>query len=377
MLRYRAPHAIVGCLLVLFLAGLMAARALAVRPVEPAAGARHHTWPTTTTVSTTTASTTTASTTTTSTTTTTTTTGGTPHLALGVSTAGVNSSSSDPGTALDRFASEVGQLPAIAMWYQTWYPGYAHKLVNPTVMNALLSRGVIPMITWMPYTTVDNSQWATYTDIAAGRYDSYLQAAATEAAAWGHPFLVRPFHEMNGRWEPWGIGVNGNTASAFVAAWRHMVSVFRAAGATNVRFVFSPNTISTASPDFTPEYPGDNYVDWVALDGYNWGTSTSGQTWRSFTTIFSQSYTTLTSISARPVMVAETASTEVGGSKATWITSTYLTQIPQSFPALRAVVWFNHQKETSWPVDSSSTALAAFRTVVAAPDDQLSASGLP
>jgi endoglucanase len=154
------------------------------------------------------------------------------------------------------------------------------------------------------------------------------------------------------------------------------VTIFRDAGATNAWFVWSPNIISSASPDFSAEYPGDDYVNWVALDGYNWGTSRSGSTWQSFSTIFSRSYQTLTGISSRPMMIAETASTESGGSKAAWITSAFATEIPLSFPRLRAVVWFDHSKETSWPVDSSTTALAAYRTAVASPVDALLGSAL-
>jgi endoglucanase len=69
-------------------------------------------------------------------------------------------------------------------------------------------------------------------------------------------------------------------------------------------------------------------------------------------------------------MIAETASTESGGDKAAWITSAYLDEIPRQFPRLRAVVWFNHHKETSWPVDSSPASLAAYSEVASSPLDQ-------
>jgi beta-mannanase len=263
--------------------------------------------------------------------------------------------------ALDRYAARVGRMPRIAMWYQTWY---GSQLVVRRVLRPVHRRGVTPMITWMPRTSPSTA--AGLADIAAGAYDGYLAQAAADARAWGHRLLVRPFHEMNGRWEPWGFGVNGNTAADFVAAWRHVVSVFRANRATNVRFVFSPNVISANSPDFRPLYPGDRYVDRVALDGYNWGASTPSTTWRGFHRIFGRSYRILARLSSRRMLIAETASSERGGDKAAWIRHAFLRAMPRDFPRIRAVVWFNHRKETSWPVGSSRAALRAYRRVVAA-----------
>ena len=60
-------------------------------------------------------------------------------------------------------------------------------------------------------------------------------------------------------------------------------------------------------------------------------------------------------------MIAETASTELGGDKAKWITQGLLTDVPSRFPRVRAVVWFQENKETDWRVNSSSSALAAYR----------------
>lgn len=246
------------------------------------------------------------------------------------------------------------------MWYQTWYGG---PLVVARAMNAVWRCGAEPMITWMPKRS--RFAAASLSAIAAGNYDRYLERSAAEARAWGHPFLVRPFHEMNGRWVPWGVGVHGNTAAEFVAAWRHIVTVFRAAGATNVQFVFSPNVISPNSPDFTAEYPGDRYVDWVGLDGFNFGTSVPGQHWRSFREIFSRSYAVLARLSSRPMMISETASSETGGDKAFWITHAFRQEM-QAFPRVRAVLWFNHRTKTSWPITSSRAALDAYRAIARA-----------
>jgi hypothetical protein len=66
-------------------------------------------------------------------------------------------------------------------------------------------------------------------------------------------------------------------------------------------------------------------------------------------------------------MIAETASTEMGGDKAAWIRSAFLSELPASFPRIRAVVWWDKAKETNWQFDSSSASQNAFRTVATSP----------
>jgi hypothetical protein len=69
--------------------------------------------------------------------------------------------------------------------------------------------------------------------------------------------------------------------------------------------------------------------------------------------------------SGKPLMVAETASAEIGGIKAEWILDAYNYQIPYVFPAIRAVIWFNESKETDWRIESSQPTRAAFASAIA------------
>ena len=74
---------------------------------------------------------------------------------------------------------------------------------------------------------------------------------------------------------------------------------------------------------FSHYYPGGYYVDWICIDGYNWGTNpVQPDRWKTFGEVFGLTYSTLTQISSRPIMIGETASSELGGSKAAWITDT-------------------------------------------------------
>ncbi|MEO7118241.1 MAG: glycosyl hydrolase, partial [Candidatus Limnocylindrales bacterium] len=221
----------------------------------------------------------------------------------------------DP-SKIDDYADLVGAMPSVVMWYTDW-SGRWNDFYRSGA-DAVRARGAMPLITWEPWAgSVTDSQW-TLRSIADGSHDAYIRSFARDVAAWGHPLYLRPMHEMNGTWTSWSPGVNGNTAADFVPAWRHMVDVARAEGATNVRWVWCPNvqTSSRFTP-FSQVYPGDGYVDWVCLDGYNWGTSRGNSAWRSFATIFTDSINAVSSLTDKPMMIGETGSSELGGDKAT------------------------------------------------------------
>ncbi len=144
--------------------------------------------------------------------------------------------------------------------------------------------------------------------------------------------------------------------------WRHVVSIFRAAHALNVRWVWSPNIVGTTTAPFDAYYPVTPGSDDVGLDGYNWG-PVHAAPWLSFAQVFEPSYLAMTALTRKPVLITETASTELGGSKAQWIggiPSTLATLMPR----VRALVWFDVDKETDWQLNSSPSSLAAFRHVI-------------
>jgi beta-mannanase len=142
--------------------------------------------------------------------------------------------------------------------------------------------------------------------------------------------------------EPWFYG---NTAADYGAAWRHVHAIFAARGATNVRWVWCPNSEGANNHLLTELYPGDTYVDWVGLDGYNWGDTRAWSTWRSLYSIFQANYETLVAMTKNPFMIAETASAESGGDKAAWIRWGLLDDLPTHFPRIAWVLWFDILKE--------------------------------
>jgi hypothetical protein len=233
-------------------------------------------------------------------------------------------------------------------------------------MNTIRAHGSIPSYSWasqsIPSTTSEPD--FQLSDVIAGTYDAYIRKFAEAAKKWGHPFFLRFNWEMNGRWFPWSEGVNGNKSGEFVTAWRHVHDIFTAAGATNATWIWCPNI----DPDnifanLAGQYPGDKYVDWIGLDGYNWGTNPAKpDRWRSFDQLYRSTYDKITGSIApsKPLMISEIGSTEYGGSKAAWIQDA-LAKIPASYPKVRGMLWFEQFDDgMDWPIETSAGATGAF-----------------
>ena len=265
-----------------------------------------------------------------------------------------------PGmSAWDNWTDLVGKRSAYIMWYTDWstkFQGYA-------VSNAY-SRGSIPVITW----EMKNRNTAIrYSDVLGGKWNSYIDTWASSAKSDGREIFVRFGHEMNGDWYGWGGAQNGANAQApqkFIETWKYVRARFAAKGVTNVTWVWCPNHESVPNQSWNqPEnyYPGHDQVDWICADGYNWGSSQSWSSWKSFDGVFQNIYGRLTTLApSKPFMIGEFASTEHGGSKANWIQDA-AARIPASYPQIKAFIWFNVNKETDWRVESSTPSLDAFK----------------
>jgi len=296
-----------------------------------------------------------------------------PRVALGVFQPEV------PGAdALDQLASQLGREPAIVMWYQAWGdPNNRDLSLNG--LERVKARGAVPMITWEPWVPGEGISQSQYqltnlctrpgesaTELQQG-HNAYIDSWAGQLAAYGGTVLLRFAHEMNGHWYPWATGYNDNEPIDYIAAWKCLRERFAAAGADNVLWVWSPNIVyGDRATDLATLYPGDAEVDWLALDGYNWGAARPSD-WQSFADVFDVSLRELEGLSTRPVMIAETASAETGGDKAAWIREAMLETIRRSYPQIRAFVWFNEEKETDWRFTSSAAAHDAFREAAAHP----------
>lgn len=263
------------------------------------------------------------------------------------------------------FETDAQKAVAVVMWYQQWGMLDGSQDFLSDWMSQVQTHGSIPMVTWEPWDPSQGVNQPAYAleQIINGSFDAYIIRWAQDSKNWGHPYFLRFAHEMNGNWYPWSEQVNGNAPGQYVLAWNHVRAIFTAQGVTNVTWVWSPNINYTGSTLLQELYPGDANVDWVGMDGYNWGT-VDGHIWQTFSSVFQSTYCELLGMTARPIMIAETASTEQGGNKANWITDAFTTQLPDNFPAVRTVVWFDENKETDWRIESSQAAQNAFATSI-------------
>jgi hypothetical protein len=155
---------------------------------------------------------------------------------------------------------------------------------------ALSGPPVIPMVSFGQPSTfpVKTTGWKGKSDAAVtafgsgidritnGEFDGYWSGVAAGLRALGMPVLFRLWQEPNGAHNPyyaaWQGGVGSGGEAAYIAAWRHVKAVFRAAGATidaggNCIFVFCAQRRSTASR-WEVYWPGDDVVDFSGVDLY-------------------------------------------------------------------------------------------------------------
>ncbi len=282
----------------------------------------------------------------------------TASLRFGVGTPGGPSASGE----LDAVASLAGEAPSIVLSYKDF-----NQAPPIAELDAVRSRGAATLLTWEPWVWGGGTVQPAYAlkRITAGDHDAYLRQWGQALAAWGHPVMLRFGHEMNGNWYPWAEGINGNQTGDYAAAWRHVHDVLASTGSTNITWVWNPNVPYWGSTALEGLYPGNAYVDAVALDGYNWGTSASWSTWLSPSQLFGEGIARLRQIApGKPILIAETSSAEAGGSKADW--NTALISYLSAQPDVTAVIWFHFNKEADWRINSSASSTQALSAALAA-----------
>jgi hypothetical protein len=212
----------------------------------------------------------------------------------------------------------------------------------------------IPLISWN----------GTYTpNVASGALDGVITARANAVRNLGQPVFVRWFWEMDGNKKAhWAVSPEN-----YIAAWRHIVDVFRGHGATNAVWVWCPNASGFTDRNAAAYYPGDDYVDWICADGYNFAPNKPGARWRSFTEVFSEFYAWGRKYN-KPMMLGEWGVLERGpDEKARWLHDAR-SALRSRFPNIAAVVYFNADSSDDgvfydWRIDSSPSALDAFRAL--------------
>jgi beta-mannanase len=198
-----------------------------------------------------------------------------------------------------------------------------------------------------------------------GKYDDYLKAFAERLKKVEGPVFLRFAHEMNGNWYPWsGVKIGKDK---YVAMYRYVKGAFDEEKADNVKWVFSVNAedVPEKNNDFLLYYPGERYVDYIGIDGYNWGNTRSWGKWVSFREIFEEPYKEITAHLDKPVLISEFGSTSSGGDKARWIREAM--DDMRHMRKVRGFVLFNVDKETDWSFSNDEGAAAELKKQLADP----------
>lgn len=240
-------------------------------------------------------------------------------------------------------------------------------------VDAWYAQGRTTLIAWEPF-----GVWGD--DILAGSYDEYLTQWNEAILAFTEQVYIRPGIEMNGSWAPWSVDNPEQLMESpeqFREVWAYLVAKMPA---ENIQWVFSVNELdSPADTDYPFEvyYPGPEYVDVLAFDGYNWGGSSmdaeNSNGWRSHSQIFTGPYNRLRALDPTKVIwAAEVSSAEGDGEglladaltgvspgirKGQWMADLLS---DTGFPDLEAVVFFSEDKERDWRLNSSPEAIAAW-----------------
>lgn len=254
---------------------------------------------------------------------------------------------------------DVEKTFSVLMFYKSFNDEFPEQAVKNAVEN-----GSIPHITWEPWIL---SKSGEMNDLLQGKYDGQISKWVEGVKRVKYPLFIRLGHEMNGNWYPWSGTKNNNDPQIYIKFYKYIVDKFKGAKVDNVSWVWCPNCSSVPDEEwneYSRYYPGDDYVDWLGIDGYNWGTSQSWSQWQSFDDIFGSFYEDMVSkYPNKPIMIGEFASTPKGGDKAKWIMEAYKA-IKEKYPSIKAVMWFNINKETDWRVDSSDESLKAYKEAI-------------
>jgi Glycosyl hydrolase family 26 len=244
------------------------------------------------------------------------------------------------------FGATVGRQPNLGAYFSGWAQPF-----ETSFADLLRDHGVIPFVQVDP-------TYASVSAIAAGTYDGYLRSYADSVRSFGGAVVIGFGHEMNASWYSWGYG--HVPASVFVAAWRHIVTVFRGQGADNVTWLWTVNQDRPGSGPIASWWPGAQYVTWVGIDGYYFRPSDT------FATVFGQTIDQVRTFTSKPILLSETAVGPAAGQFA---------KVGDLFAGMRkdktlGLVWFDkaqHQGiyHQDWRIEGDQPAIAAFRLGIA------------
>jgi mannan endo-1,4-beta-mannosidase len=247
---------------------------------------------------------------------------------------------------IQEFTQAAGKQPNLVGYFSGWAQPF-----DTAFADGLHQHGVTPFVQIDP-------TFASVGGIAAGVYDTYLRRYAASVRGFGHPVVIGFGHEMNAPTYSWGYG--HTPAATFVAAWRHIVTLFRTAGARNVTWLWTINADRPGTGPVQSWWPGSEYVTWIGIDGYYYLPSDK------FASVFGTTMDQVRTFTGDPILLSETA---VGPQAHQYV------KILDLFGGISqdhvlGLVWFDKAQDSGvyhqdWRLEDHPQAQVAFRLGVA------------
>jgi hypothetical protein len=271
-----------------------------------------------------------------------------------------------PGATAKVTAGAIQRGPCGHEHQPAFYIGLAPGNDWQAKLNAFTAAGVRPSVieTYVRFGTVFD--WTRYCQItrmgaipliqlnpvgfptaaiAGGQYDPWLRSYARSVSRFQNLIALSFAPEMNGNWYHWGEPFS--TPAAYIAAWRHVHTVFARAHATNVIWLWDVDRCCRIGR----WWPGGQYVNWIGIDGYYRRSSTT------FQHNFQRTITEIRSITGKPILIAETGI--VPGINRIAQINGLIAGARQD--GLLGLVWFDSNARRRWRIDQDPAALAALR----------------
>lgn len=268
--------------------------------------------------------------------------------------------------------SRVALKPQFVVFYLQWLKDF--PLDN---LNQIWQYGAVPCLTWEPF-FIDKGikKNILAEEVLSGKYDVFLRSFAESAKNWKHPLIIRFAHEMNLNTYHWGTSAEDfgtDSSYIYINLYRYVVNFFKKNDVHNVLWVFCPNSESVPEKDWNNAliyYPGNDYVDLLGLDGYNWGMDS--ESYRSFEQIFRPLYEKMRLFSPdKPLIIFETASVQ---DKTQWLKEAVETCKKWKITSL---IWFDVNKEKDWRLGNEKELQPLFTTNPTAQEWVNGVAGLP
>lgn len=250
-------------------------------------------------------------------------------------------------------------LDVVTTFIRTDVPASYRREFVTRYLSAIVDADLVPLLTWEPFGFETSSDASPVRSINEGRVDDEIHQWAELLRTWlsespNRTVIFRPAHEMNGTWYPWSAG-HGTTPEEYTRMWRRLFETFADAGVPRERvdWMWCINvTDGTCVPPFE-YFPGEQYVDWIGVDGYNFGDSQPWSSWQSPDAVFEQTLAAVNAETNLPLAIPETGCSSAYGSerrplrKSQWLVDAF--ELFNEY-GVELAGWFNMSKETDWTV---------------------------